>query len=68
MDELEDGNDDIDDGQLLFIVSNNKRFNFNIFNKPLNFISAIGNGKISLKEAKFKQRNLEKKNQGSQRI
>ena len=50
-DELEDGNDDIDDGKLLFIGSNNKSFNFNIFNKSLNFISAIYNGKISLKEA-----------------
>ena len=27
MDELKDGNDDIDDGQVLFIGSNNKRFN-----------------------------------------
>ena len=51
MDELEDGNDDIDDGKLLFIGSNNKRFNFNILNKSLNFVSAIYNGKISLKEA-----------------
>ena len=61
MDELEDGNVDIGDGQLLFIGSNNKRLKFNIFNKPLNFISAIYNGKISLKEAEFKQRNLEKR-------
>ena len=29
--------------------------------KPLNFISAIDNGKISLKEAEFKQRDLEKR-------
>ena len=27
---------------------------------PLNFISDIYNGKISLKEAEFKQRNIEK--------
>ena len=37
-----------------------KKINFNTFNKPLNFISAISNGKISLKEAEFKERNLEK--------
>ena len=61
MDEIKDAKDDIDDGQLLFICSNKERFNFNTFNKPLNFISAIYNGKISLKEAEFKQRNLEKR-------
>ena len=38
-----------------------KKFNYNTFNKPLNFISAIYNGKISLKEAEFKERNLEYK-------
>ena len=47
--------------ELLFLDSNNKRFNFNIFNKSLNFISAIYNGKISLKEADFKQIDLEKR-------
>ena len=31
------------------------------FRKPLNFISAIYNGQVSLKEAEFKQRDLEKK-------
>ena len=61
MDEIEDADDDIDGGQLLFIGSNKEKFNFNTFNKPLNFISAIYNGEISLKEAEFKQRNLEKK-------
>ena len=35
--------------------------NFNTFRKPLNFISAIYNGEISLKEAEFSQKNLEKK-------
>ena len=40
-----------------------KKFNYNTFNKPLNFISAIYNGKISLKEAEFKERNLEYKKQ-----
>ena len=62
MDEIEDVDDDIDNGKLLFIGSNKEKFNFNTFNKPLSFISAIYNGEISLKEAEFKQRNLEKKN------
>ena len=61
MDEINDADDDIDDGKLLFIGSNKEKFNFNTFNKPLNFISAIYNGEISLKEAEFKQRDLEKK-------
>ena len=61
MDEIEDADDDIDDGKLLFIGSNKEKFNFNIFRKPLNFISAIYNGETSLKEAEFKQRDLEKK-------
>ena len=54
MDEIEDADDDIDDGKLLFIGSNKEKFTLNTLNKPLNFISAIYNGKISLKEAKFK--------------
>ena len=61
IDEIEDADDDIDDGKLLFIGSNNKKFNFNTFRKLLNFISVIYNGKISLKEAELKQRYLEKK-------
>ena len=60
IDEIKDANDDIDDGKLLFIGSNKERFSFNTFNKPLNFFSAIYNGEISLKEAKIKQRVLEK--------
>ena len=60
--EIEDADDDIDDGKLLFIGSNKEKFNFNTFNKPLNFISAIYNGEISLKEAEFFQKKLEKKN------
>ena len=60
MDEIEEVNDDIDDGKLLFIGSNKEKFNFNTFNKPLNFISAIYNGEISLKEAEFKRKHLEK--------
>ena len=53
MDEKKDAHDDIYDGKLLLIGSNKEKFNFNTFNKPLNFISAIYNGKISLKEAEF---------------
>ena len=56
MGEIEDANDNID-GKLLFIGSNKERFNFNTFNKPLNFISSVYNGIISLKEAEFKQKN-----------
>ena len=37
----------------IFIGSNKEKFSFNIFRKPLNFISAIYNGEISLKEAEF---------------
>ena len=61
IDEIKDANDDIDDGKLLFIGNNKEKFNFNIFRMPLNFLSAIYNGEISLKEAEIKQRNLEKK-------
>ena len=60
-DEIEDANNNVNDGQVLFIGSNKEKFNFNTFNKPLNFISAIYNDEISLKEAEFKQRDLEKK-------
>ena len=61
MDEIKDADDDINDGKLLFIGSNKEKFNFNTFNKPLNFISAIYNGEISLKEAEFRPKTLEKK-------
>ena len=59
MDEIEEVNDDIDIYKLVFIGSNKEKFNFNTFNMPLNFLSNIYNGKISLKEAEFKQRDLE---------
>ena len=62
MDEKKDAHDDIYDDKLLLIGSNKEKFNFNTFNKPLNFISAIYNGEISLKEAEFFQKKLEKKN------
>ena len=54
MDEIEDVNNDIDKHKLLFISSNKEKFNFNTFRIPLNFLSDIYNGKISLKEAEFK--------------
>ena len=59
--EIEDANDDINDGKLHFISNDREKFNFNIFRKPLNFISAIYNNEISLKEAEFSQKKLEKK-------
>ena len=61
MDRIEDADDDIDDGQLLFIGSNKEKFNFNTFRKPLSSISAIYKGEISLKETDFFQKELEKK-------
>ena len=61
MDEIKDVDDDIDNNKLLFIGSNKEKFNFNIFRMPLNFLSAIYNGEISLTEAEISQRNLEKK-------
>ena len=57
MDEIDDADDDIDDGKLLFIGSNKEKFNFNTFNK---LYFSYYNGKISLKEAGFSQGNLEK--------
>ena len=59
--EIEDNDDDIDINKLTFIGRDKKNFNFSTFNMPLNFFSDIYNGKISLKEAEIKQRNLEKK-------
>ena len=61
MDEIEDADKDIDICKLVFIGSNKEKFNFNIFRMPLNFLSAIYNGEITLKEAQIFQRNLEKK-------
>ena len=59
MDEIDEANNDTVNAKLLFIGSNEEKFNFNI-RKPLDFISAIYNAKISLKEAEIKQRDLEK--------
>ena len=61
MDEIEEAKDDTDYNKRLFIGSNREKFNFNTCKMPLNFLSAIHNGNISLKEAKFKQRDIEKK-------
>ena len=61
MDEIEDADKDIDICKLVFIGSNKEKFTFNIFRMPLNFVSAIYNGEITLKEAQNFQRNLEEK-------
>ena len=61
MDEIEDANNNIDIYKLAFIGCNKKKFNCNTFRIPLNFLSAIYNGEMSLKEAENSQRNLEKK-------
>ena len=64
MDEIEDADNYINNGKFLFIGSNKEKFNFNTFRMPLNFISAIYNGEVSLKESGFFQKHLEK-NRGS---
>ena len=51
MNEIKDAGKDINLKSLLFIGSNQKKFNFNIFRMTLNFLSHISNGKISLKNA-----------------
>ena len=51
MNEIKDAGKDINIKSLLFIGSNQKKFNFNIFRMTLNFLSDISNGKISLKNA-----------------
>ena len=64
MDKIEDDDhddDDIDINKIPFVGSDRETFNFNTFRMPLNFLSAIYNGEISLKEAEFTQRGLEKK-------
>ena len=60
IDEIEEVNNDIDKHKLFFIGNNKAKFNFDAFRMPLNFLSDIYNGKISLKEAKLKQKDLEK--------
>ena len=46
IDEIKDGDDDINIYKLVFIGSNKKQFNFNTFRMPLNFLSAIYSGEI----------------------
>ena len=60
MDEIKDNDDDIDINKLAFIGTDREKFNFNTFDMPLNFLSNIYNGEISLKEAEFEPRILEK--------
>ena len=55
MDEIKDAGNDIDNNKVLFIGSNKEKFNFNIFRMALNFLSAIYNREISLKEAEISQ-------------
>ena len=61
MDGIKDNDDDFDINKFAFIGSDREKFNFSTFDMPLNFLSNIYNGEISLKEAEFEQRNLEKK-------
>ena len=61
MDEIEDENDEIDYDKLSFIGINREKFNFNTFDTLLNFLLDIFNGKITLKKADIKQRDLENK-------
>ena len=61
MDEIEEENDGIDYNKLSFVGSNREKFNFNTFGTLLNFLLDIFNGKIRLKKAEFKQRDIEKK-------
>ena len=63
MDEIKDVDDDIDNNKLLFIGSSKEKFN--IFRMPLNFLSAIYNGEISLKKGKNFSKKFRKKNRGA---
>ena len=60
MDKIEDPDDDINVYTPVFVGSNKDKFNFDTFNMQLHFLSNIYNCKISLKEADFKQKDLEK--------
>ena len=50
MDEIKDAVKDIDIYKLVFIGSNREKFNFNIFRKQLNVLSAIYNGEGQVAE------------------
>ena len=66
MDEMKD-NDETDKYKFVFIGNNREKFNFNTSRMPLNFLSDISNGEISLKEAEVTQRDLEK-NRGPKKL
>ena len=53
MDEIKEADNNIDKRKLIFTGSNREKFNFNIFRRPVDFLSAIYNGEISLKEAQI---------------
>ena len=67
MDEMKDTDDEIDKYKFVFIGNNREKFNFNTSRMPLNFLSDISNGEISLKEAEVTQRDLEK-NRGPKKL
>ena len=60
MDGIKDNDDDFDINKFAFIGSDREKFNFNTFDMPLNFLSNIYNGKISLNGAEISQRKIEK--------
>ena len=64
VDEIEDNDDDTDINKLPLIGSDCKKINYNTFNMPSKFLSDIYNGKISLQETEFTQRDLAKKQRG----
>ena len=61
VDKIKDAGNDIDKYKLDFIGSNKEKISFKIFRMPLKFLLAIYNGEISLEEAEFFQRKLQKK-------
>ena len=61
MDKIKDADNDINIYKFVFIGNNREKLSFNTLRKPLNFLSAIYNGEITLKEAEISQRKLEKK-------
>ena len=67
MDEMKDTDDETDKYKFVFIGNNREKFNFNTSRMPLNFLSDISNGEISLKEAEVTQGDLEK-NRGPKKL
>ena len=67
MDEMKDTDDETDKYKFVFIGNIREKFNFNTSRMPLNFLSDISNGEISLKEAEVTQRDLEK-NRGPKKL